>query len=108
MGISGVYSPSSTFYQKASEEKRGAQIDLLLDRADNVINVFEVKFYNCEISLTKEQAETLRRKLWTFAEATKTRKRLSLTLLTTYGLNRSINSSGLVETVLTLEDLFLE
>jgi hypothetical protein len=56
----------------------------------------------------KEQAEILRRKLWTFAEAIKTRKRLSLTLLTTYGLNRNINSSGLVETVLTLEDLFLE
>jgi uncharacterized protein len=108
LGISGVYSLSSTFYQKASEEKRGAQIDLLLDRADNVINVFEIKFYNGEISLTKEQAETLRRKLWTFAEATKTRKRLSLTLLTTYGLNRNGNSSGLVETVLTLEDLFLE
>ncbi|WP_169315724.1 hypothetical protein [Haliscomenobacter hydrossis] len=50
----------------------------------------------------------MRRKLWTFAEATKTRKRLSLTLLNTYGLNRNGNSSGLVETVLTLDDLFLE
>ncbi len=107
LGISGVYSVSSSFYQKATEEKRGAQIDLLLDRADNVINVFEIKFYNNEVTLTKEQAEILRRKLWTFAEATKTRKRLSLTLITTYGLNKNIHSSGLVETVLTLDDLFL-
>lgn len=76
-------------------------------RADNVINVFEIKFYNNEVTLTKEQAEILRRKLWTFAEATKTRKRLSLTLITTYGLNKNIHSSGLVETVLTLDDLFL-
>jgi hypothetical protein len=49
----------------------------------------------------------LRRKLWTFAEVVKTRKRLSLALITTYGLKQNIHSSGLVETVLTLEDLFL-
>lgn len=108
LGISGVYSLSSTFYQKASEEKRGVQIDLLLDRADNVINVFEIKFHNAEITISQEQADVLRRKLWAFADATKTRKRLSLVLLTTYGLNRTTYSSGLVESVLTLEDLFLE
>lgn len=107
LGISGVYSLSSSFYQKATPEKAGAQIDLLLDRADNVINVFEIKFYKAEISLTKEQSEVLRRKLWTFAEVVKTRKRLSLALITTYGLKQNIHSSGLVETVLTLEDLFL-
>jgi hypothetical protein len=107
LGISGVYTISSTFYQKATEEKRGAQIDLLLDRADNIINVFEIKFHNGEITLNKETSEAWQRKLWTFAEATKTRKRLSLVLITTFGLVRNINS-GLVETVLTLEDLFLE
>jgi uncharacterized protein len=106
MSIGGVYSLSSTFYKKATEGQRGAQIDLLLDRADNIINVFEIKFNNGEIALTKEQAETLRRKLWTFAEVTKTKKRLSLVLVTTYGLNRNIHSSGLVETVLTLDALF--
>jgi uncharacterized protein len=108
LGISGVYSISSTFYKKATEELRGAQIDLLLDRADNVINIFEIKFYNGEITITKDQTEALRRKLWTFAETTKTRKRLSLALITTYGVNGNIHSSGLIETVLTLDDLFLE
>lgn len=108
LGINGIYAVSATFYKKATAEQRGAQIDLLLDRADNVINVFEVKFHNAEITLNKDQSEALRRKLWTFAETTKTRKRLSLALITTYGLNPNIHSSGLVETVLTLEDLFLE
>jgi uncharacterized protein len=108
LGINGVYSLSSTFYKKGTVEEPGAQIDLLLDRADNVINIFEIKFQNNEISLTKEQSEALRRKLWAFAAATKTRKRLSLTLITTYGLHKNIHSSGLVETVLTLNDLFLE
>ncbi|MEI7587809.1 ATPase, partial [Runella sp.] len=94
LSIGGVYSQSSTFYQKGTAEQKGAQIDLLLDRADNVINVFEIKFYNGEITLNKEQSEALRRKLWTFTEATKTRKRLILTLITTYGLNKNIHSSG--------------
>jgi len=107
LGINGIYAVSATFYKKATVEQRGAQIDLLLDRADNVINIFEVKFHNGEITLDKERSEALRRKLWTFAETTKTRKRLSLALITTYGLNRNIHSAGLVETVLTLEDLFL-
>lgn len=108
LGISGVYTLSSTFYQKASEGKRGAQIDLLLDRADNFINVFEIKFYSREITLSKEQAEALQRKLWTFAEATKTRKRLSLVIISPYGLNKNMHSSGLVENVLVLDDLFGE
>ncbi|MEZ4826050.1 MAG: ATP-binding protein [Bacteroidia bacterium] len=108
LGISGVYTLSSTFYQKATDEKRGTQIDLLLDRADNIINVFEIKFDNREITLNKEQADAFRRKMWDFADATKTRKRLSLSLITTYGLNANIHSIGLVESVLILDDLFWE
>ncbi len=108
LGISGVYALSSTFYQKTTAEVRGAQIDLLLDRADNIINVFEIKFNNAELALTKEQAENLQRKLWAFAAATKTRKRLSLAIITTYGLQKNMHSAGLVESVLTLDDLFLE
>lgn len=107
MSIGGVYSLSSTFYKKGTAEQKGMQIDLLLDRADHIINIFEIKFHNAEITLTKEQAEALQRKLWAFAEATKTRKRLSLVLITTYGLRHNMHSLGLVETVLTLDDLFL-
>jgi hypothetical protein len=44
---------------------------------------------SAEIALNKEQAETLRRQLWTFAAATQTRKRLSLAFITTYSLTRN-------------------
>lgn len=106
LGITGVYTQASTFYQKATESQRGAQIDLLLDRADNIINVFEIKYYNGEVTLTKEQADTLRRRLWTFAEASKTRKRLSLVMITAFGLTKNMHSLGLIEADLTLDDLF--
>lgn len=107
LSIGGVYSLSSTFYKKGTKQEKGAQIDLLLDRNDDVVNVFEIKFYNREIALTKEQAATLQQKMWTFQEVTKTHKQLFLVMITTFGLKQNQHSLGLVQEVLTLEDLFL-
>jgi len=104
--ISGVYSTSSTFLHRGKEEEQGAQIDLLLDRNDRVINLFEIKFYNAEISLTEADAKSLRKKMWVFQQVTETRKHLMLTMVTTFGLKHNMHSLGLVEKVLTLEDLF--
>ena len=106
LSIGGVYSLSSTFYKKGTATEKGAQIDLLLDRNDRIINVFEIKFSNKEITLSKEYADTLRRKLWTFEETTKTRKQLQLIFITTYGLKQNMHSLGLVQHTLILDDLF--
>ena len=106
LGISGVYATSSTFLQRGNEEEQGAQIDLVLDRNDQVINLFEIKFYNAEISLTETEAKSLRNKIWVFQQATQTRKYLMLTMVTAFGLKHNMHSLGLVEKVLTLEDLF--
>jgi len=106
LGISGVYATSSTFLHRGNEEEQGAQIDLVLDRNDQVINLFEIKFYNAEISLTETEAKSLRNKMWVFQQATQTRKHLMLTMVTTFGLKHNMHSLGLVEKVLTLEDLF--
>ena len=106
LGISGVYATSSTFLQRGDEVESGAQIDLLLDRNDRVINLFEIKFYNSEISLTEADARSLRRHMQVFQTATRTRKHLMLTMITTFGLKHNMHSLGLVEKVLTLDDLF--
>jgi hypothetical protein len=106
LGIAGIYTQTSTFFQKATDTQRGAQIDMILERADNIINVFEIKYYNGEVALTKDQADAIRRRMWAFAEATKTRKRLSLVMITLFGLQKNIHSRGLVEAELTLDDLF--
>ena len=80
--------------------------DLLIDRNDNVINIVEIKFYSQEITLTKDDAQKLQQKVWAFQAATKTRKQLFLTLITTYGLKHNQYSLGLVHQILKLEDLF--
>jgi uncharacterized protein len=106
MSIGGVYSTASAFYRKGTETEPGVQIDLLLERADQVINLFEMKFSISTITLTSESAQALRRKTWAFAEVTKTKKRLSLVLVSPFGLQHNAHSLGLVDNSLVLDDLF--
>jgi len=108
LSIAGVYSVAASFYKKGTPTAPGAQIDLLLDRNDKTINVFEVKFHTKEFTVSKDYAQQLQRKLDVFEETTKTRKQLFLTLITTFGLKHNQHSLGLVEQVLTFEDLFEE
>jgi len=105
--IGGVYSVSSTFYKKGTKKEAGTQIDLLLDRNDQIINLFEIKFYNKEFSISKAYAQTLRSKMDIFEETTKTRKHLFLTLITTFGIAQNEHSLGLVDQVLTIDDFFI-
>ncbi len=108
LSIAGVYSVSSSFLKKGTETEKGVQIDLLLDRNDHVINLFEMKFHNKLFTISKEYATRLVDKMAIFEEASKTRKHLFLTLVTTFGLNPNQHSMGLVDQVLTLDDLFVE
>jgi uncharacterized protein len=105
-GISGVYTQSSTFFQKGNDEVRGAQIDLVLDRNDQIINLFEIKFYNTEFTLSETDAKALQHQMWVFKEKTKTKKHLMIVLLTTFGMVHNKHSLGLVEKILTMDDLF--
>lgn len=107
LGISGIYSLSSTFYKKGTKKSKGTQIDLLLDRNDHTINLFEIKFYKSIFSIDKKYAEALREKMDVFQNMTKTKKQLNWMLITTFGLKHNSNSIGLIQKVLTLDDLFI-
>jgi hypothetical protein len=104
LGISGIYSENSAWRSYNKEEN--AQIDLLIDRKDNVISVCEIKFSNDEFVITKEYAEKLKRKLRVFKTESKTKKSLFLTLISTYGVQKNAHFLGLVQNSLSLEDLF--
>lgn len=104
--IGGVYSTASSFYKKGTSDEKGTQIDLLIDRNDQIINLFEIKFYREEVQLSKSDAQVLRDKVTVFQVATKTKKHLFLSLITTFGLNANKHSIGLIDQVLTFDDLF--
>lgn len=106
LGISGIQTKQYSFITKATDEHEGIQIDLLIDRADNVINLCEVKFYNEGFIISKSDAENLRKKKSIFKHVTKTKKQIFVTLLTTFGIHQNKNSIGLIDQVLTVDDLF--
>ncbi len=106
LSIGGVYSTSASFYQKGTAGQKGVQIDLLLDRNDQVINIFEIKFHNKPFVITKDYADVLRRKIQVFETLTGTRKHIFLTMIVANGLEQNAHSVGLVQQVLTLDDLF--
>lgn len=106
LGIIGVYSISSSFYKKGTDAEDGAQIDLVIDRNDQIINLIEAKFYNDEISISQEYAKKLRRKISVFQKSTKTKKQLFLTLISPFGLKQNKHSLGLIQADLTIDCLF--
>ena len=106
LGISGVYSTSSSFFKKGTTEEAGTQIDLLIDRNDRVINLCEIKFHQEPFRISKAYADSLRNKMSIFREASKTRKHLMLTFITAFGVAQNAHSMSLNVQGLTLEDLF--
>jgi len=106
LDIAGIYSLSSSFYHKGTAEQEGTQIDLLIDRKDQVINLIEIKFYNEAYTITKGYAENLRKKRRIFKAVTKTNKQLFFVMLTTFGLNSNEYSMDLIGQTLVLDDLF--
>ena len=103
----GIDRISTKFYSwRSKDEKNKAQIDLILERADGMINVFEIKYSEAEYLLDKYEAEKLRNRIAEFKKETEIKGALWPTLITTYGLKDGIHSSTFVAT-LTMDDLFL-
>ena len=105
MGISGIGTKAAAWRSAAAPE--GAQIDLVIDRADKVINLCEIKYSSSEFLIDKNYDKALRNKRHAFAIETKTRKAIHLTMITTYGLVHNEYRGG-VQSEITFDDLFAE
>lgn len=105
LGIAGVQTRVCSWISKAEGGCKGAQIDLLIDRADQTINVCEMKFSRSEYEITKDDADNFDNKLEAFVRKTKTQKSLMLTLITSFGSVQNKYSSS-VQKQVTLADLF--
>jgi len=102
--ISGIHSTHGSWFQKNIE--KGAQIDLLIDRDDNVINLCEMKFYNSEFTIDKKYAKEIAHKLTSFTKSTKTKKSVFVTFISTYGLKQNIHSTQYIQNELKMDILF--
>lgn len=106
LGIENVHSETSIWRNKPKTGEQGTQIDLLIDRRDQCINVCEMKFSVNDFEITKSYARELESKLTVFRELTKTRKALFLTLVTTFGVKNTRSYTGLVQNEVTMDALF--
>lgn len=104
LGISGIHSTSYAW--RSSTVKDGAQVDLIIDRRDQVINLCEMKFSINNFAIDSKYAEELRNKIGVFTAETKTRKSVFITMVTTYGLQVNSNSVGLVQNDIKMDALF--
>ena len=107
LGISGISSSVASFIAAPKDGLPGAQIDLLIDRNDQSINLCEVKFSTSAYEVTKQDTENFTNKKSVFRYHTKTNKHLFLTLITTFGAVNNSNKINHVDQVLTQDDLFL-
>lgn len=107
LGISGVSTNETLWSKKGSEEVSGTQIDLIIERKDNIVNMCEVKFCNDEFAVNRDYHFTLVRRKNLLLEKVPKRAAIHNTLITTYGLKQNEYYSDFVQTI-TLDDLFKE
>lgn len=89
-----------------ANQKLGTQIDLVIMRKDNVVNLCEMKFYSEDFAVNKEYHQTLVRRTNIMVERLPRKTAIHNTLITTYGLVYNIYS-GDFQQIITLDNLFL-
>lgn len=104
LGISGVH--VNVVSWRSSNAENNTQVDLIIDRNDQVINLCEIKFSINQFTIDKKYAAALRNRIDVFKRESKTNKAVFLTMLTTYGIKENIWSSGLVQNDLSMDCLF--
>ena len=97
--IGGVVTNEHAWYSPA------AQIDLLIDRDDGIINLCEMKFAESAYAISRQESEAVRRKKLALKEETATKKAVYVTYVTPEGLKRN-SSANDVQSEVTLDDLF--
>ena len=106
LGISGVLSGVFAWRHVPDDaHPSGVQIDMLIDRADNIVDICEMKWSSSPFSITKEYADKLRLKASVFSTVTKTKKGVHLVMVASSGLDMG-PYRNVVQAVVTLDDLF--
>jgi len=102
LGIGALHTEQSAWYNK----KEKAQIDLVIKRADQCINLCEMKFSVAPFELTSKYAKELQHKSMTYKASTQTRSTVFTTLVTTFGVKQNEHSLNHLDQVVLLNELF--
>ena len=103
LGISGV--SSEEYSWKSIQKNNGAQIDLIIDRRDDVMNICEMKYSDDEYVIDSEYEKEIIHKVELFRKEVEPEKALHVTLVTVSGLKKN-EHSDVVLNIIKGEDLF--
>lgn len=106
LGISGIMANIFSWHIKANETNPGVQIDLLIDRSDNVINLCEMKYAPNGYIMTAAALNNINTKVAVLQQHVSARKFISPVLITSNGIIRNKYSEAIQQSV-TAEQLFL-
>ena len=109
LGILGVLTEVNSWQCKADTQKGlfGSQIDLLIVRRDQVINLCEIKYSGTDYTLSEHEAQKIKRRINDLKVATATSYAVYPTLITTYGLVDN-SYSGDIQATILMDDLFVK
>ena len=103
LGISGIHTEHYSWRSRHSDP--GAQIDLMIERSDDMINLCEIKYSAGEYSLSGSEWDKIQTRQNAFVGETLCRQGIFLTLITTSGAKMN-EYAHQMNNILTLEDLF--
>lgn len=106
LGFNAVISSAHSWFYRPKNGEKGVQIDLLIDRTDNVINLCEIKFCKTKYKLTEEEYNRIETRRQTFIDQTQTSKSVVLTMITTNGILMG-NFANEIQSQLSLNQLFI-
>jgi AAA+ ATPase superfamily predicted ATPase len=104
LGISGVATSISVW--RSHNKATAAQVDLVLERRDGIIHLFEMKFSTTEFVIDKKYEETLRNRAAAFRTETTTKAAIYNSMLTTYGVKNNMYAINVLQNDLTMDALF--
>ena len=105
LGIAGVQTNACSWFARGSKERHGAQIDLVLQRADGVTDLCEMKHSTGVFAIDGDYAADLQNKFNAYQELSKDKRAPHLVMVTTDGVAHN-SYYNMLQNEVTLDDLF--
>lgn len=105
LGIGGVISEQASWSIPADGNQEGSQLDLIIKRKDNVVNLCEMKFYSEEFAVTSAYRAQIAHRINLLVEQFPPKYVVHSTLVTTYGLRKNEYQDAFQQCI-TMDDLF--
>jgi len=105
LGFKAVISSAHSWFYRPKDGGKGVQVDLLIDRDDNVINLCEIKYYKTKFKVTEEEYQHLEYCRQTLIEQSKTQKSVMLTMITSNGIFEG-GFGNEIQSQITINQLF--